>query len=293
MNEDFSEVTKGIPVSPSISQPLADEIPNRADQTRVEQEDAPIYVTLMKIDETLINYLESVIRPTVRDNDRLVPVPVMYVAPERWKAVRADGFMRDLKTGKAQTPLITLHRNTVSRAPITNPSNKYLYLSYQTRWNKHNVYDRFAVLNHLTPSKELLQVVVPDYMNITYDVILWTEYQEQMNELIEQINVENQEWWGLRNQYKFRVVIDDFRTESELPPENQRFLRTTFTMKVFAYLVPERLIKNFEIQSTNLKRFTAKKVVTFFEQELTAPVTPVSQSMLEQDNIIWRRRQTK
>lgn len=245
-------------------------IPNRGLQVRVDDDDNTIYVTLQQIDETLINYVQNIISPTVIDNERVVPVPVVYANPERWKSIRKDGFMRDQDNDKAQTPLIVFRRVNVGRNPdMSNPNNKYLYLTHQTRWNSRNTYDRFAVQNGIRPSLETHQVIVPDYVDITYEVILWTELQSQLNGLIEQINVENEEWWGVKNQYKFRVRIDDYSDGSDLPAENQRFVRTAFNMNVSAYLVPERMISNFTSLSTNSKKYTVKKVISFVETDFT------------------------
>ena len=219
-------------------------------------------------------YIDDVIMPTVVDNDRVVPVEVIYASPERWKSIRKDGYLRDPKNDKLQTPLIALRRTAITRNALTNPSNKYVYQTQQASWNNRNVYDRFAVQNGIKPSQQYNNVIIPDYVDLTYEVLLWTEYQEQMNSLLEQINVENDEWWGLRNQYKFRVRIDDYNNQNELPAENQRYVRTTFNMKVSAYLIPERMVKNFAPASTNWKRYSVKKIVAVMETDWTNSPDP-------------------
>lgn len=247
-----------------------DDLVNRGKDNKFDDASfAPIRVTLMSIDETIINYITTVIKPTIIDNDRSVPVPVIYATPERWKTIRKDGVVRDNQMDKALTPIIVLRRTNLKRNDMTNPSNKYVYRTFHNPWNRRNAYDKFAVLNGITPSQELTQVIVPDYITINYEVILWTDFQEQMNSLIEQINVENEEWWGQRNQFKFRVRIDDYSSTSDLPAETDRLVRNTFNMTVQAYLLPERMVKNFQLNSTNFKQYTAKKLVTFVEVEST------------------------
>jgi hypothetical protein len=225
-----------------------------------------IFVTLESIDTTIINHIEKIIEPTVVDNGRTIRVPVIYASPERWKAIRKDGYLRDPMNDKAQTPLITVTRTNVSRnAVMTNPNNKYIYMTHQLKWNKRNAYDQFAILNNVTPSQEVRNIIVPDYVDLTYDIILWTEYVYQMNGLIEQLNVENDEYWGNRNTYKFRIKITDYVTNSELPDEDTRHIRTDFKMVVSAYLLPERMVRDFELKSTNSKYYTSKKFVLFSE----------------------------
>jgi hypothetical protein len=127
------------------------------------------------------------------------------------------------------------------------------------------VYDRFAVVNGIKPSKQIRQVMIPDYIQLSYDVLIWTEYQEQMNQLIEQINVEADEYWGKRNQYKFRVFIKEYSDNSDLPSDEARFIRTSFRMLVDAYLVPEKVMLRYKPVSTNVETFTKKKVIAITE----------------------------
>ena len=95
--------------------------------------------------------------------------------------------------------------------------------------------------------------------------MVWTEFQEQLNSLIEQINVENDEYWGQQNNFKFRVRIDDYSDGSELSPNDVRVIRTTFNMTVEAYLLPEQLVRNYSPSQATTTEYTAKKVVAFVE----------------------------
>lgn len=70
--------------------------PSRALDVKLDASDrADIFVTLESIDETLVKYVEEIIKPTIEDNGRVIPVPVIYASPERWKAIRKDGYLRD------------------------------------------------------------------------------------------------------------------------------------------------------------------------------------------------------
>jgi hypothetical protein len=108
-------------------------------------------------------------------------------------------------------------------------------------------------------------VMIPDYMDLMYEGMIWTEYQAQMDKVIEQINVENDEFWGDRNNFKFRVSIDSFDTQSDIPDSGDRIIRATFQMKISAYLIPERALKNMKIASTQGKEFTKQLRVIFTE----------------------------
>lgn len=238
---------------------------SRGTDNRMSSNEKPIKVTLEFINEVILDYLTNIIGPSVNENNQLMKVPVMYGNPERWSTARRDGVIRDETTSKLLTPLIMIRRVNVSRAPHANPNNKYMYMALSNKWNPRNAYDKHAVINRVTPSRSLMAVMVPDYVDLTYEVLIWTNYQEQMDEIIEQINIEADEYWGVKNNYKFRVKIDEFQSNTELPPSQDRVVRTSFTMKIGAYLVPEKMISNFKMSSTNFKTYTAKKTVVFDE----------------------------
>jgi hypothetical protein len=251
------------------------DVDNRGRDNKLDAEDqSPIQITLMSIDETIVNYLNDSIKPTVIDNETVRIVPVLYGTPERWSTFRKDGIIRDPISDKAQTPVIMLRRTGVERDKMTNPSNKYLETAYETGWNRRNAYDKFAVLNNIRPSRQFHAIIIPDYVTISYDVVLWTEYESQMSDLVGQIQVEGDEYWGTRNGFKFRVRIDGFDSQTDLEATQDRIVRTTFSMKVSAYLVPDRMVKNFKLSPTTRKTYTAKKLVVMTEIDGTGDVQP-------------------
>ena len=89
---------------------------------------------------------------------------------------------------------------------------------------------------------------------------------EQMNKLIEQVSFEDDEFWGDRNQYKFRTKIDEYKIENILPVEKDRLVKTSFTLNVSAYLLPERMVDRYgKLMQTSQQRFTTKKTIVFTE----------------------------
>lgn len=242
------------------------EYQNRGNDTKRESADAPITITLLTIDETLIKYLIEKIEPIVTQDGKSVKVPIIYGNPERWKSVQRDGVLRD-KFNKIQLPIIMVRRTGLKKNLKQNsPVNKYLEREFETGWNKYNPYDRFAAVNGIKPVKQYVTTVTPDYFDLTYDCIIWTEYMEQMNKIVEQVSFEDDEYWGNRGQYKFRTRIDEYKTDITLPNVQDRLVRTSFTLNVSAYLLPERMInKTGQIMQTSQERFSVKKVVTFTE----------------------------
>jgi hypothetical protein len=241
-------------------------VPNRANDIPSDGT-PPIAVTLYTIDNAILQYMNGRIKPLVTQNNVSVKVPVIYGNPERWKSAQRDGIMRD-SIGKIQLPMIMIRRTGMKKSIINSPVNKYLERTFETGWNRRNPYDQFAVANKITPSREYLTTTLPDYYEITYRCMIWTEYMEQMNSLVENISFETDQYWGETNNYKFRTSVKSFEPMTELPITEDRVVRTQFDMTVYAYLLPETALDRQNTRSlTTNRRFSIKKVVTFTEIE--------------------------
>lgn len=242
---------------------------NRGEQNKIESHDAPpLSISLMQIDEAVILHLIDNIKPTVARNERVLPVPVMYGSPERWKTIQRDGDSRDPDSKKFQPPAIFIQRSKIEQGPNNNPNNKHIHFLMESRWNQRNIYDRFAVQNYVQPSKAVYQVTVPDYLTITYDGIVWTEFAEDMNHVLEQINSENFEFWGKENNFRFRAKIDAYTMDNKLPADEDRQIRSNFSIQVNGYIIPERVANRHGApSSTTIKSYTSKKLVSFVEVE--------------------------
>lgn len=241
-------------------------VQNRAEDTT---DDFPkITISLYTVDNAIIKYLSDRIKPVVTQNGNQVTVPIIYGNPERWKSAQKDGVLRD-SIGKIQLPVLLIRRTAMKKSEINSPINKYYNRSFYTGWNRRTPYDRFGVTNGITPSREyFVTTATPDYYEFTYKCMIWTEYMEQMNAVVENISFESDDFWGEQNSYKFRTIIDSFEPLTELPSSNDRVVRTQFDMTVYAYLLPEsQLDAGRNRGMLTRKKYGVKKVVTFTEIE--------------------------
>ena len=238
-----------------------EEYRNRGLDTKAE-ELSKISVSLVDIDTAIIKYMDDVIQPFVVQDELKVQVPILYANPERWKNTRKDGVLRDTR-GKLQIPLIMIKRDNIRKNTLNNPINKYLERDfYSTSWNPRNKYDRFAIQNGIKESKKYVAVMYPDFYDVTYSCMIWTEYQQQMNLLVEQISFEVENYWGENNKYKFKTSVEEYTNSVELPQRSDRIVRSEFRMTVKAYLLPEATIDKYgKPIDTNMVRFTNKKLV--------------------------------
>ena len=49
---------------------------------------------------------------------------------------------------------------------------------YQKKYSKRNIYDQFSRLTNRNPSEEICGVVIPDYVTVTYQCVIFTDYRE-------------------------------------------------------------------------------------------------------------------
>jgi hypothetical protein len=232
---------------------------NRAHEVRRDTDIVPDFnVGLYEHDDAINHYFQKVIRPKVDDNGNIINVPILYGSPERWKAVQKGYFYRDQK-GKIQVPLIMYKRTTIeknknltTKIDANNPRN---FLSHQNNYTQINKYDQFSILNGIVPQKEFYNVIVPDYVKLTYECIIWTEYVEHMNKIVEAINYAEGSYWGEPERYKFLATIDSFTNTDEAPQGADRQIRSTFNLVLDGYIVPDAIQKD-------LAKFTGKSYST-------------------------------
>lgn len=229
-------------------------------------------VTLETIDSAIMYYFENVIKPQVVENGAVVKVPVMYGSQEKWKSIKQDGFIRDNK-GRLITPLIMFKRSGIaedSNIPIDklDANNPQLFYTMQRKFTQKNRYDNFNVLTAQVPVREFYNVVIPDYIVATYEVVLWTTYTKQLNTIIESMVFASKAYWGDSSKWKFRTIVGDISTPIELTTEEDRTVRATFTLTVNGYLVPNTLNAILAKAGNVLKKgLSVKKIVMFEEMD--------------------------
>ena len=230
--------------------------------TRKDDTVKDITIGLQDHDEAIMYYFNEVIKPSVIINGNRINVPLIYGSPERWKGVQKDGYYRD-KEGKIQVPLIMFKREGLTkRRDLGNKldaNNPQLYVTYQEKFTQRNKYDNFALLNNRIPQKEFTATVVPDYVNLTYSGIIWTDYISQLNKIIEAVNYASDAYWGDSERFKFMAQIDQFSNINEVTNDDSRIVRANFTLKLQGYIIPENVQK--KLKESNTRWFSKSQII--------------------------------
>ena len=238
---------------------------NRALQYKKESIEQGKGVKLYDVDLAIAEHMIDTVLPTVEIFQEKQKVPVVYGNPERWKSVQKDGYLRD-KKGMLQIPLVMFKRNSIERNDtLSNTMNRHVSYPSVSRYSKKHKYDKFSAMTGTQKPVEMYDIVIPDYVTLTYEVIIWTDFTEHMNKVVEAFQYATDEYWGDKGGFKFRVKIDSFDNTTEISEGSQRIVRTNFTMAVNAYLLPEQ----FDNETTHKKSLSPKKVVWGTETDLT------------------------
>ena len=221
--------------------------------------------TIYDVDYAIISYLRDVIKPTVIEDGSVIDVPVIYANGEKWSQVQKHGYMRDAK-GKLMAPVITIKRNTITERDTLrkldvnqNPAGNAMVM--QNAFTKQNKYDRFSVLTNIKQSNEFFITAVPEFIEVSYDLLLWTSYTDQLNSIVEQLMPVGGFAWGTT--WKFNTFIDDYSFETMNNIGEDRMIRATLPLRTKATILVEDEIR----KSTLQKRFSVKKILFSSEHE--------------------------
>ena len=236
---------------------------NRANQMSISKEFTK-GVKLIDIDTTIAEYMVDSIIPNVEENGNQVKVPLLYGNAERWNNARTKGYLRDSR-GKIQLPLVMFKRNSIDRQDGMAQFKDVNTLPAYKKYSQKNKYERFSLQVGASKALEQYEISVPDYVTVTYEVMVWTSFTVHMNAIIEQFQYATDRYWGTDSGYKFRTRIDSFDNQQEVGEGSERVIRTSFTMVTNAYLLPE----TFDDKPTVKKSFTPKKVIWGVETDLT------------------------
>lgn len=238
------------------------DLDNRALQVSRDNDTVQVALVGVKdIDEAIFYYFNNVLKPQVSQNGKVINVPLVYASPERWAAMQKDGYYRD-KNGKMQAPLITFRRSSIEKnrnlGNKLDGNNPHNFGMFTKTYSRKNAYDRFGILNNRIPDQEIYAVAIPDYVNIVYDCVVFTDYMEQNNKIVEGINFASDSYWGDYNKFKFRAMINTYNTSTELVQGNDRIVKTEFQINLLGYIITDAI----NAVEFNTKKMYSKSSVT-------------------------------
>lgn len=225
-------------------------------------------ITLYDIDFAVKTYIEQTIRLKVEDNGETVSVPTIYANAEKWASIQRNGYLKD-KKGKTLAPLITFRRSGVNmkqelRRNKVATTGQIGYVMQQ-KYNKLSPYDRFSSLYGVGLPKEYFITPIPDYVDVTYDFIAWTEYQSQLNYIVENFVYYGGKSFGDKNFFKFASYIENLTMEDTNTTGQDRLVRANFQITIHGYLLPKDVAGE-----TTTKRVIAPNKISFTSEAFSS-----------------------
>lgn len=234
---------------------------NRAYQKRRDNDIIKIpEINFWDIDYAILHYLREVISPTIDENGTVVDVPVMYANGETWSQIKELGFIRDTKN-KVKTPLIIIHRSNaferadVRKLEVNNGGDNRYYIKRFPR-NLENRNFRLNQTNNTSFGEEFYISLIPRHYKITYDIQIWTEYEEDMNQVVQSILPQSGHAWG--DTLLFPTFVGDFNFDTLNAPDQERLVISNTSLTVDGYLV-----NAFDLRKSNIEKAVSIKRVMF------------------------------
>jgi hypothetical protein len=196
-----------------------------------------INISLYDVDYAVKWHLENVINPTVVEENSVITVPILFAAGEKWSAVQKHGYLRD-NQGKILTPMVMIKRNSVSKREdiqdlkVSETSDSRI--TFERKYTKQNRYDRFS-LTGKTPEKEFYSIDVPKFVQVEYELLIWTNNTIQLNEVVEQLMWFDGKAFG--DSHKFITHIEPPSFENINSTGEDRIVRASMPMRTKAYIL--------------------------------------------------------
>lgn len=236
-------------------------------------------VTLYDVDYAILWWIAQFIKPQVMEQGKRIDVPVMFANGELIAQIQKHGYMRENGTNKIIAPVITIRRTAVeNRDEYThldtnlNPDNIQKpggnIIIHKTKYNKSNTYDRFSLQYATKPRDEYYITSVPEYITVSYELNIWTEYMEQLNALVQPFIQKSGHAWG--DTYKFPTTVSGLSFDDSIDAGTDRIVKATLALDTKAVLLtPDETRTN-----SMVKSFSVKQVVFTNEVVSDIPVAP-------------------
>ena len=227
--------------------------------------------TIESMDSAMVSWLKNDLHLSAHTNEGFTRVPVLWQAPERAYQIKNEKSLRD-DAGALKLPLVSIERTAITKDPQKKGS--FQAHLYSTKHNGRS--GRLVIAKRIVQDKtnnfavaagtreqtggtkqryyprinkkiviQTLSVPIPVYINIDYKIVIKSEYQQQMNTLVEpfmartgQINA----FVMKRNGHLYEAFIDQTFAQTNNVSnlaEEMRMFSTEITIKVLGYLIGE------------------------------------------------------
>jgi hypothetical protein len=250
--------------------------------------------TIENIDTAVYEWVNQDLDLITNTNTGLKKVPALWLGAERAFQIKNDQRLRD-DAGKLILPLIAVHRDSITR-------DRSFLGTFQGYLPDRKDYKGGAITIHRKINQEKtrnfknankkrslkggdetgrdsiggtvyqeITIPTPEYITLIYNIVLRTEYQQQMNDLMTPFIRQSgdRSFMIERNNHRYEVFIEDSLAETknlESLSEEERMFETKIQIKVLGYLVGDGINNErpkVTIRENRVKlRLTRERVIT-------------------------------
>lgn len=213
------------------------------------------------IDSAFLEYVEGLNIHCDSINNR-IKVPVIWSSAERSYQIKHNKNLRD-KNGTLIPPIISLERISIVKDPNKkgnfqanlSPKNDRYYITKVLNQDKTSNFanadslKKNNQLNFVTSKKnkklvyQHMEVRIPIYITVEYKINILTNYQSQMNEIVQPFIAKTAQNYFLINKddYSFECFMDPNFNQDSISQlgEEERKYKSSITVKVLGQLVGE------------------------------------------------------
>lgn len=244
---------------------------NRAEEIRRDTDDQPDRsIELKDVDKAMLHQFKERFDMSVVQNGERKDIPVIFDHPERWSWARNQ----DLKSAgdRILYPLMVINRTSTETDETRDNPNKNVFnmspkggsFVAKQRWSQENRYDNFMALQDRKPAFDYYIVQIPNYINVSYDCTLRTEYRLHANTIQERVSYQGRSYWGDPERWLFYVTVGSFDQTVEGGQDEAQYVELNFSVDVKAYILPDESLKEetFEKMNTVTEVDFEEKIVT-------------------------------
>jgi len=256
--------------------------------------------TIETIDYAITSWLKEDLNLSTHSNEGFNKVPVLWQSAERSFQLKDEKSLRD-DGGALKLPIVSIERTGITK----DPTRKGGYQAHIYSKDKNGRTGRMVVAKRIVQDKtrnfavteaaralpttsdrqryyprvnrkvviQTLSIPIPVYVNVSYKIVIKSEYQQQMNDLVApfiarpgQIN----SFVMKRNGHLYEAFIDQEFTHSNNVSnlqEEMRMFTTEITIKVIGYLIGEG-----ENDDRPIVRVDENTVEVTYPRESSAPL---------------------
>ena len=245
-------------------------LPSGSGHTLALKEVGMLASTIETIDMAMVSWVKELDLSAIT-NEGFAPVSVLWEAPERAYQVKHSKNLRD-DAGALKLPLVSVQRTNITK----DPARKGAFQAQIYSTDKNGRTGRMVIAKRIVPDKtrnfavasgtrtntsgerqryyprinkkvviQSLSIPIPIYINVEYKISIRTEYQQQMNSLLEPFLARTGQINGFvikRNNHLYEGFIDQsFTNNSNVATlgEDERHFTSEISIRILGYLMGE------------------------------------------------------